>query len=152
MEVKQGNYEENLTKALMRGVCALNMEAMSVLHINDGPENTDTPVIPESIRASVTSNRPNSSQPARPSSGHLIHEQNINPNNSPVHIPSPSGYNPTQAYLSKPASNVFLNTVNSLEDFSSTQSRKKLTVRNSAEFNGGLAGRRDHLSETNSNG
>ena len=31
-ESKQNNYEENLTKALMRGVCALNMEAMSVLH------------------------------------------------------------------------------------------------------------------------
>lgn len=31
MEKKHGNVEENLSKALMRGICALNMEAMSVL-------------------------------------------------------------------------------------------------------------------------
>ena len=44
MEAKQGNYEENLTKALMRGVCALNMEAMSVLHTNPaGEENGEMP-------------------------------------------------------------------------------------------------------------
>ena len=35
MERKQSNYEEGLSKALMRGVCALNMEAMSVLNNPD---------------------------------------------------------------------------------------------------------------------
>ena len=35
MESKQQRYEEGLSKALMRGVCALNMEAMSVLNNPD---------------------------------------------------------------------------------------------------------------------
>jgi centrosomal protein POC5 len=35
MDQKQSNYEEGLSKALMRGVCALNMEAMSVLNNPD---------------------------------------------------------------------------------------------------------------------
>ena len=34
-ERKTSNYEEGLSKALMRGVCALNMEAMSVLNNPD---------------------------------------------------------------------------------------------------------------------
>ena len=35
LEQKHARYEEGLSKALMRGVCALNMEAMSVLNNPD---------------------------------------------------------------------------------------------------------------------
>lgn len=152
MESKQGNYEENLTKALMRGVCALNMEAMSVLH---RPEDLDNQPMEAPEPAAAGSNRSTRRGSATAQTA-TSYEQNINPvapQNSMVHIPSPSGYNPSHAYISKPASNVFLNTVNSLDDFAAgTQSKRKLTVRNSAEFTGGMAGRGMHLSETNSKG
>jgi len=54
MESKEGNYEENLTKALMRGVCALNMEAMSVLH---RPEDLDNQPMEAPEPAAAGSNR-----------------------------------------------------------------------------------------------
>ena len=33
-------YEENMKKAFMRGVCALNLEAMSMFRAHDGPQGT----------------------------------------------------------------------------------------------------------------
>jgi len=36
------SYEENMKKAFMRGVCALNMEAMNMFHETDQPSNSES--------------------------------------------------------------------------------------------------------------
>ncbi|KAL8586266.1 hypothetical protein ACOMHN_003781 [Nucella lapillus] len=42
LQFQREKYEETMKKAFMRGVCALNMEAMSMFH---GDENTDAPPV-----------------------------------------------------------------------------------------------------------
>ena len=51
LEQKHARYEEGLSKALMRGVCALNMEAMSVLNNPDfnGKGRVPSSKIPQTI-------------------------------------------------------------------------------------------------------
>lgn len=151
IEAKQNNYEENLTKALMRGVCALNMEAMSVIHSgeSDGislPGNLSSgsePLASVPSRPAPSRSNPPAASVRRPSRHDAQNVAPLAPNNSLAHIPNPSGI------PSNPASNVFLNTVNSLEDFST---RKKLSIRNSVEFNGSMANGTNNLSAQNSNG
>lgn len=154
IEAKQNNYEENLTKALMRGVCALNMEAMSVIHSgeSDGislpvnhPTGSEGNVPMASVRTHPAPSRSNAPPASirRPSRHETQNVAPLAPNNSLAHIPNPSGT------PSNPASNVFLNTVNSLEDFSS---RKKLSIRNSVEFNGAMATGTNNLCAQNSKG
>jgi len=135
-ESKQNNYEENLTKALMRGVCALNMEAMSVLH---RPEDEEEHVPQPS--GMIPPVRPqNSRKPDTADVNHLVA-----PHNSLAHIQNgyntiSNSYNNTpRAISAQPVPNVFLNTVSTLEDFS-RPGQKKLQVRNSSEFNGSMAG------------
>ena len=36
LRVERGHYEDSMKKAFMRGVCALNMEALSMFHSGDG--------------------------------------------------------------------------------------------------------------------
>ena len=42
LKVDKGEHDEGLKKAFMRGVCALNMEAMSVLLKNENEGDTTT--------------------------------------------------------------------------------------------------------------
>lgn len=71
MENKQQRYEEGLSKALMRGVCALNMEAMSVLNNPDfqGKTNARTLIQPSFSRRHRASSSTNTSTLERTSKG-----------------------------------------------------------------------------------
>ena len=42
MQKERERYEEMMKKAFMRGVCALNLEAMTIFHNNEEKENRDT--------------------------------------------------------------------------------------------------------------
>ena len=42
MHKERERYEEMMKKAFMRGVCALNLEAMTIFHNNEEKENRDT--------------------------------------------------------------------------------------------------------------
>lgn len=41
MHKERERYEEMMKKAFMRGVCALNLEAMTIFHSNEEKENRD---------------------------------------------------------------------------------------------------------------
>jgi centrosomal protein POC5 len=41
MHKERERYEEMMKKAFMRGVCALNLEAMTIFHNNEEKENKD---------------------------------------------------------------------------------------------------------------
>lgn len=122
MEKKHGNVEENLSKALMRGICALNMEAMSVLQKPqvDGHQSIDDLEF-------ANSNQQNNGYP-------LVNSGSRQ--NSIVNSIAPQ---PRAAVV---ASNVYLDTVSSLDDFAAGNNSRRLKVRNSSEFTGSMAGSR----------
>jgi len=120
MENKQQRYEEGLSKALMRGVCALNMEAMSVLN-NPDFQVEDIEQVPAPIPQP-------SNEPQKAKRAPLLAPQNSQ-SNIMTTSGRPQSANPYHQ-LSRPASNVFIDTVNSLEDITT---KKKIKARNSSE-------------------
>merc|ERR1711970_847324 len=133
----------------MRGVCALNMEAMSVLNNPDFNAMNDENV-ENILRVGSNGDRSNGDRVPSATSTKGRREQPHAPQNSardPDHsiiLPASGSNRPYQ--LTNPASNIFIDTVNSLDDINSK--KKKVKVRNSSEMSGRFGDRNDALSRS----
>ena len=113
LEQKHARYEEGLSKALMRGVCALNMEAMSVLNNPDFNAMNDENV-ENILRVGSNGDRSNGDRVPSATSTKGRREQPHAPQNSardPDHsiiLPASGSNRPYQ--LTNPASNIFIDT------------------------------------------
>ncbi|KAL4216760.1 Centrosomal protein poc5 [Mactra antiquata] len=58
MHKERERYEEMMKKAFMRGVCALNLEAMTIFHNNEEKENIGSNQIPDDISENMKDSLP----------------------------------------------------------------------------------------------